>query len=123
MESHAQEVIDAVSSIRLTAVSLEYDIHGLIEQRLKNAGIEFVHEAKLGRGKRVDFLCGATAVEVKKGTPSPAVLLKQVSGYLSSDDVSDIVIVTKGRVKLPAAIGGKRVFMISLDRLWGISLP
>ena len=123
MQKDVDAIIGAISSVRITSVLPEYDIHKLVEQAFTDSGIDFVHEARLGKGRRADFLVNRTAVEVKKGAPAPSLVLKQIAGYLQSELVDDIVIVTRRKIRLPAQIGGKQVFMITLDRLWGISLP
>ena len=115
--------MDAISAIRITDVLPEYDIHKLVKRAFEEHGIEYEHEAVLGRGRRADFLVGRTAVEIKKGMPAPSLVLRQIAGYLQSDLIDDIVVVTRRKIRLPAQIGGKQIFIISLDRLWGIALP
>ncbi len=123
MRCDAEKVIEAISSIRLTDIPEEYEIHKLVEYTFQNREINYIHEASLGRGRRVDFLVNRTAVEIKKGAPAPAALVKQLSGYLESEKVDEIVAVTRRRVKLPEKIAGKCVYALSLDRLWGVTLP
>ena len=123
MLSDVNAITDAVSGILITAVLPEADIHRLIEQSFIERGIAYKHEAALGHGRRVDFLVGRTAVEIKQGAPAPRLVTQQIAGYLSSDLVDEIVVITRRKIRLPAQIGGKRVFILTLDRLWGVSLP
>ena len=116
-------VMDAVSAIRVTGVLPENDIHRLVERAFIENGLDCAHEFKLGRGRRVDFMVNRTAVEIKQGTPAASAVRKQIAGYLESDEVDDLVVITRRNLRLPTSIGGKQVFVLSLDRLWGISLP
>ena len=101
----------------------EYDIHAEIASALQKAGIAYKHEYRLKPRCRLDFFVDGTAIEVKKGKPVPSLLMKQIVGYLESDELTDIVIVTQHSAKLPQTLHGKKVYQLSLDRLWGISLP
>ena len=123
MESKADEILNALSSLRMGRNMEEYDIHAEIASALQKAGIAYKHEYRLKPRCRLDFLVDGTAIEVKKGKPVPSLLMKQVGGYLESDELTDIVIVTQHSVKLPQTLHGKKVYQLSLDRLWGISLP
>ena len=116
-------IIHAVSVIRVAAVLPEYDIHRLVQQALDNSKIAYRHEAVLGKGKRTDFLVNRTAIEIKQGKHSASLVQRQIAGYLQSDLIDDIVVITRRALRLPAQIGGKQVFILSLDRLWGVSLP
>ena len=104
-------------------MSDESGIHKLVEDSLQKHEIEYIHEAMLGKGRRVDFLIGRTAVEIKKGAPSSLQVARQLKGHLESEAVDEIVAVTRKRVTLPKMLLGKRVYAISLDRLWGVTLP
>ena len=123
MSDTASAIIEAISAIRLGYIPHEEDIHSLIADALSREGVDFIHEARLSPGRRADFLAGRVAVEVKKGRPSPAALKKQLAGYLECPEVEEMVVICQRRVPLPAQIAGKPVYQISLDRLWGISLP
>jgi hypothetical protein len=122
MSETAASIIEAISGIRLGSVPHEDDIHSLISDALNRNGISFIHEARLGPGRRADFLVNRVAVEVKKGRPAPAALIRQLTGYLKHPEVDEIMVVCQRKVRLPEKIGGKPVYQISLDRLWGISL-
>ena len=123
MSDTAALIIKAISTIRLGSVPREEDIHSLISDALSRKGVAFIHEARLGAGRRADFLACRVAVEVKKGRPAPAALRKQLAGYLAHPEVDEMIVVCQRRVTLPAEICGKPVHQLSLDRLWGISLP
>ena len=123
MLKDVSEIINAISSIRISGMPDEYDIHRLVEDAFLKRGLSYTHEAPLGKGRRVDFLVGKTAVEIKKGAPASSAVQKQITGYLESDSVEEIIVVTRKRLRLPAKIGGKQVFILILDRLWGVSFP
>ena len=44
-------------------------------------------------------------------------------GYAACAQVESLVVIAPRGVDLPRTIGGKRVTMLGLERLWGISLP
>ena len=119
----AEKILKALEVLRMGRNIEEYDIHAAIAEALRKEGIAFIHEYRLKPRCRIDFLVGATAIEVKKNRPVPSALIKQISAYLESDELSDIIIVTQHSVRLPQKIHGKTVYQISLDRLWGVSLP
>ena len=116
------ELVERLSEIRLKSVPEENDIHSLIAERLTECGIEFIHECRIAPRRRVDFLVGDIALEVKKGRPARAALLEQLAGYLETDMVSEIIVVTQRQVTLPRQIKGKPVHQLALDRMWGIAL-
>ena len=119
----ALRIRDALMTVRVPAVPSEYDIHALAARALEEAGIVFSHEERLGPGCRVDFFADGVAIEIKKGKPVQARLLEQAKKYLACEQVRALVIVSQKRVSLPASICGKPVYVLCLDRLWGISLP
>lgn len=116
-------VIRAISSVRVPAQPGEYDIHGLIAAALEGEGLDFAHEYRLGPRRRVDFMCGGVAVEVKKGRPQRAQLISQLTRYMEAPETKALVVVMQRRVALPDTICGKRVHVISLNMLWGVALP
>lgn len=123
MESKANEILSALKNLRMGRNLDEYDIHDEIAAALRNAEVDYIHEYRLKPRCRLDFLVSGTAIEVKKEKPVPSLLLRQIAGYLESDEIIDIVIVTQHSVKLPQTLRGKYIHQLSLDRLWGISLP
>ena len=50
-------------------------------------------------------------------------LLTQLRKYLASEDLDGMIVVTQRAVNLPATIYGKPVYLLSLNRLWGVALP
>ena len=66
---------------------------------------------------------GKACIEVKKSKPDKNALLKQVTRYLSSSEVNGMLVVTQRNVSLPNVIMKKPVRVLSLDKLWGVSLP
>ena len=123
MEAAANALISALKTIRVPATPGEYDIHALAAKALTDANIPFTHEEPLMPGRRVDFLAGDIAVEIKKGKPVRARLMEQAAKYLASPRVSALIVVSQRSVSLPRIISGKPVYLITLDKLWGVSLP
>jgi len=116
-------IVDALSAIRCGASDTEEKLHALVAQALSDAGIEAVHEARLAPRCRIDFLAGSVGIEIKKKRPERAKLIAQLTRYAACDRIGALIVVAPRGVNLPAAIGGKRVRLLALERLWGISLP
>jgi len=124
MEKEALErVMDALHAIRCGAVCPEEELHAQIAHALEQAGIAFVHEARLAPRCRIDFLAGNIGIEIKKSRPERAKLIAQLARYAACDQVSQLVVAAPRGVNLPDRIGGKRVTMLALEKLWGICLP
>ena len=118
-----QEILRALSTLRASAMPGEYDLHRLVAEALKAAGLPCIHEYRLAPRRRIDFFVGGVGVEIKKGRPNARELLKQVERYLACDELREIIVVTQKDTPLPARVLGKRVTCISLNRLWGVALP
>ena len=123
MKTSACNILDILANLRISSVCEEYDIHALIADALAAGGIAFEHEYKLAPHKRAYFFCNGTVIEVKKGKPARSMLIKQISGYLQCSETVDMIVVTQRHIPLPAAIAGKPVYQLALDRLWGVALP
>ena len=119
----ANEIIAALGSIRISAQPEEYAIHALIDRALTDAGIAHTHEYRIAPGRRIDFICGRIGIEVKKGRPPSASLRRQAEKYLSSDAMDALIIVLQKPCYLPDCICGKPVYVVCLNRLWGVALP
>jgi len=116
-------IIDALAAVRMPARPEEYDIHAQVASALGAAGLEYAHEYRLGPRRRIDFKVGRVGIEVKKGRPASSDLAKQLGRYLTSEELDAVIVVTQRVARVPAAIGGKPVYIVSLNRLWGVALP
>lgn len=116
-------VLTALREIRLPYAVYEMDIHGQVRRTLENRKIEFIHEAVLAKGCRIDYLAGSVGIEIKKGKPNRTRLLSQLERYLAQDRIGSMIVVSWFSVRIPAKICGKRVELIALSQLWGVSLP
>ncbi len=116
-------VLSALREIRLPYALYEMDIHRHVEQALLARNILFVHEAKLNKGCRIDYLAGRVGIEIKKGKPNAKRLIAQLSRYLASDQLDSLIVVSWHSVKLPETIAGKQTQQLVLSQLWGVSLP
>lgn len=115
-----EQTVQALKTLRLHVVKEEHYIHEQIKKTLTEHGLEYTHEYYLGPRNRVDFLTqGGTAVEVKKGRPNKTSLLKQIERYLSFDNVHSLVVIVEKGMDFPEEVNGKKVLLISLNRLWG----
>ena len=118
-----ERVLEAVRSVRCGAADSEERLHAQVLGALAAADLQAEHEAALGPGCRIDVLCGRVGIEIKKSRPSPSALLRQLSRYAACEQVEELLVIAPRGVRLPRQIGGKRVTMIALERLWGICLP
>ncbi len=116
-------ILSALEGVRAPAQPGEYDLHSLIAAALSGAGISCAHEHRLAPRCRIDFLAEGVGIEVKKGRPDRNQLSRQIARYLASDELEALIVVTQRAVPLPDEIGGKRVRLVSLNRLWGVALP
>jgi len=113
----------ALSALRIPLAESEYQLHEWIAAALSSGGFVIQHEAVLGPRCRIDFLADGIGIEVKRGKPQKAALLKQCSRYMASQKVEALILVLDTSVKLPGEINGKPLIVFGLNRLWGIALP
>lgn len=118
-----EAVAAALMELRSPIALYEMDIHALVGKRLEAAGLPCVHEAKIAKGCRIDFLVGTVGVEIKKGKPSAATLTAQLQRYAACDAVDGLIVLTERTVRLPKTLLGKPVRLIILSQLWGVALP
>lgn len=118
-----KEILDALAAVRMPAQPEEYDIHAQVASALGAAGLPYEHEYRLGPRCRIDFRVDRVGIEVKKGRPASSDLTKQLRRYLASDELDAVVVVTQRVTRVPTSILGKPVYLISLNRLWGVALP
>mgnify|MGYP007125811908 CR=1 FL=1 len=118
-----ESVLEALRDMRPPFALYEADIHAMVGECLVSHGFACVHEARIGKGCRIDFLIGGIGVEIKKGKPSPTTLRKQLLRYAVCDALHSLIVVSQRSVSLPVEIAGKRVDVIALSQLWGVSLP
>lgn len=122
-EDMTMRVVCALKTIRCSASCSEEELHIQTAQALKAAGIEAKHEVSLAPRCRIDFMCGDVGIEIKKSRPERTKLIAQLTRYAACEQVQSLVVAAPKGVDLPREIGKKRVTLIALERLWGISLP
>ena len=113
----------AVGSIRCGASDTEEALHAQVLSALCEAGFTPVHEARLAPRCRIDFLVEDLGIEIKKSRPNPTQLKSQLARYAACRQIAQLLVIMPRGVNLPKTIGGKPVYQIALERLWGISLP
>ena len=118
-----QTVLDALQELRSPFAFSEMDLHAMVRKRLTDAGIAFVHEARIGPGCRIDYLAGDVGIEIKKGRPDARGLSAQLARYAGCEQISALVVLTQRSVNLPKTIGKIPVYGIVLNQLWGVALP
>ena len=119
----SMRIVDAISSVRCGACCSEEELHALIARALEEAGIAAQHEVRLAPRCRIDFMTGSIGIEIKKNKPQRAALIAQLERYAACVQISELIVIAPRSVNLPRFIGGKRITMMALERLWGISLP
>lgn len=116
-------IAEALSVIRVTkAMPEEYELHAAVAEALSAAGMRFEHEARLAPRCRIDFLCGDTGIEIKKGRVPYARLMAQCERYLACGSVSELIVIAPVTLRIPEKVCGKRVMVLALDRLWGVAV-
>ena len=122
-EIELERILSALMTIRCPAVCDELQLHGLVICALECAGLAPLHEVALAPRCRIDILCGGVGIEIKKSRPQPAALRSQLARYAACEAIEQLLVIAPRGVNLPKVIGGKRVTMVALERLWGVSLP
>ncbi len=117
------DIMTALEGMRICAQPEEYEIHAMIDRALTDASIPHIHEFRIAPGRRIDFICERIGIEVKKGRPQSAALRRQAEKYLSDDQLDALIVVLQKPCHLPDAICGKPVYVLCLNRLWGVALP
>lgn len=120
-----EAVVAAVSRVRITTLAKnENTIHAAIAAALTAAGIDFMHEVKLGLRRRVDFLtAGGTMIEVKHRRIDAKKLLAQLNRYVASLRIAAIVVVIDAFTsRLPSEISGKPLRQVGLNALHGVAI-
>lgn len=117
------KVLNALSDIKLEKHLEEGDIHAMVQKALLYAALPCMHEYPLTAKDRIDFLCGDIGIEIKKGRPNKAALIKQLGRYAQSPALSALVVVTEKSLPLPQTLSDKPLRLISLQKLQGVALP
>ena len=118
-----RRVMGALEPLRIGAAMEEAELHEQAARAFEAAGLAALHEARIGLHCRIDFLVGSIGVEIKKNRPQRTPLIQQLTRYASCPQVEQLLVLAPRGVNLPEKISGKKVTMMGLERLWGISLP
>ena len=121
-EMQVSAVVSALQSLRVPIQQGEYDLHHLVMNALEEAGIACRHEVSLAPRCRIDLMCGHVGIEMKRGKPVRSSLIRQVTRYAQCDDIAAVVVVAERSVDLPRTLAGKPIYLVCLNRLWGIAL-
>ena len=116
-------IVRAMETIRCGAACTEEELHAQVMRALQADSLEAQHEVRLAPRCRIDFMCGSVGIEIKKSRPVRAKLIEQLTRYAACDQVEALIVAAPRGVNMPREICGKRIIMIALERLWGISLP
>lgn len=116
------EVTQALTRMRAPFCISEYDMHALAASAFAEAGIPFLHEERLAPRCRIDFLVGNVGIEIKKGKPEHARLLRQLERYAQSPRIGALIVLVERAADIPSEIHNKPCVALSVNRLWGIAL-
>ena len=122
-EERCVSVAYAIETIRCGATCTEEELHTQIIRALQAQGLDAQHEVRLAPRCRIDFMCSGVGIEVKKSRPERSKLIAQLTRYAACAQVQALIVAAPKGVNLPREIAGKRIVMVALERLWGISLP
>lgn len=117
------EVINALSPLRVNVATDEYEIQNKIEKLLNKSGVSYRKEHRLAPRNRVDFFTeSGVAVEVKKGKPNRMLAIRQLERYASFPEVKAVILVVETSLKVPKTVNRKPCISFGLHKLWGIAL-
>ncbi|MBQ9197963.1 MAG: DEAD/DEAH box helicase [Clostridia bacterium] len=116
-----ERIMEALRSIRAPLATDEYDLHLLARQALAQHAIPCVHEAVLASRCRIDILCDRVGIEIKRGKPTRAALIRQLTRYAQTGKMDAVIVLSEQSVDLPETIAGIPVKTLSLYKLWGIA--
>lgn len=123
LSDQLNQLTRTLSGLRIPLIVNEYQLHEHIAAALSDGGFVIQHEAVLAPRCRIDFLAGRIGIEVKRGKPQKAALVRQCSRYLASEKLDALILVLDTSVSLPREINGKPLITFGLNKLWGIALP
>lgn len=90
-----------------------------VEKVLREAGRDFVREARLGPGDIPDFLVDdALVIEVKLKSSSRSNIRRQLDRYAVYEKVAGVLLVSNIAMHLPPEIAGKPALTASLGSAW-----
>ena len=94
------------------------EIELFLAERLPQ-GCRVEREVRLSHADRIDFIVGEdVGIEVKLGNARPGDVLRQLERYAAHPRLEALILLTNRALALPAVIGGKPVFNVSLGRAW-----
>lgn len=107
------ELLELLGGHRFRFTS-EAELQNIIEALFLREDIPFEREVRLSSRDRIDFMVGATGLEVKIGG-SASDLTRQVFRYLEYTSIDAlIIVVSRHRLKLPEVMRGKRVLSVNV---------
>lgn len=123
MQAEFERVKAAIETVRIGAADTEEEIHLQAARAFESAGLDAKHEVRLAPRCRIDFMIGTTGIEIKKKRPQRGTLIAQLARYAACPQVERLIVLAPRGVDLPNQMEAKPVTMMSLEKLWGISLP
>lgn len=118
-----ERIVRALKVLRIPLIENEYTLHDMIAAVLQDGGFCVCHEVRLAPRCRIDFLVDGVGIEVKRGKQDKRKLRAQCEKYLACGALDALIVVLDGAAMLPDTLCGKPVYVIGLNKLWGIALP
>ena len=122
MNKEIKQIMDVLSTIKISNTLYETQIHQEIKKALLDRGINFRHEYKILTRKRFDFWINGIVLEVKKRKPVKISLLNQLNRYTKVPAVKAIIVVLERSIDLPKSMNEKPIFVKSLNQNWGLAI-
>lgn len=122
MNQEIRMIMDALSTIHISSILNENEIHEEIKKALLEHGIKYKHEYKMLTRKRFDFWINGIVLEVKKSKPSKITLLNQLDRYTKVPSVRAVIVILEKNINIPNQLNGKPIILKSLNENWGVAL-
>lgn len=99
-------------------IGTEAALQASIAEALESSGASFAAEVRLAPGERIDFMIDpGVGIEAKVKCDKRAIY-RQLERYAAREQVQALILVTGTAMGLPADIGGKPLFYVSIGRGW-----
>ena len=123
IEGAVKDLLSILARLSIGFTHSEYEIQAMLADLLTEHGINHQKEYRLGPRNRIDFYTDqGIGIEVKRGRPNKAQLLRQLERYTSFKEIRAVVLVLDRNVNIPSEIKGKSCIVFGLNRLWGVAL-
>lgn len=110
------EAVTALLRRTRMRVGSEAALQQSVEEALIAAGFRYEREARLSAADRIDFLVADGIGIEAKARYAKRAIYRQLERYAARPQITALILVTGTAMGLPAAIGGKPVYIVSTGR-------